>query len=63
VNVISLLFAIAATFYLAGCGFFGGVEEVGQPQTGRTVYRAHGESDIADAAATPAPQKVPGESR
>ena len=52
---------LIATFFLAGCGFFGDVEEVGEPQPGHTVYRAPGGSDAGDAVATPAPQKVPGE--
>jgi hypothetical protein len=63
VNVVFLFFAIALTFFLASCGFFGGAEEVGQPQSGRTVYRSASDTSPDAAVATPAPQKVPGESR
>ena len=56
----TIALAITATFFLAGCGFFGDVEEVNE-QTGRTVYRAPGGGEPGEAVVTPAPQKVPGE--
>ncbi|MFN2540704.1 MAG: hypothetical protein ABR514_00845 [Chthoniobacterales bacterium] len=61
-NAILLFFAIPAALCLTGCGFSGATEEAGEPQAGRTMYRAPAGSEIGETIPTPAPQKVPGES-
>jgi len=62
VKRIFLAITIMATFILVSCGFFGAPEEVRQ-QPGRAIYRAPGEIVASNESPTPAPQKVPGESR
>jgi hypothetical protein len=54
--------AIVASMGLLRYGFFGAPEETRQQQ-GRAVYRAPGASVASDETPTPAPPKVPGESR
>jgi hypothetical protein len=56
----SILLAITATFFLAGCDWFGSAE-LYKSEPGRTVFRSPEET--GGETATPAPQKVPGESR
>ena len=53
-------FSIAGAF--AACGFFGPQEQVRQ-EPGRTTYRAAGDNSLERPDITPAPEKVPGESR
>jgi len=53
------LIATVAAFFISGCGFFGNTGEVRRQQSGKTVFKSAGEIE----AATPAPQKVPGEKR
>jgi hypothetical protein len=54
--------AITAVFLFAGCSLFRTPEEV-REQSDRTVYRVPGGSVAEMPSPTPAPQKVPGESR
>ena len=56
----AVLFSIAGAF--ASCGFFGPQEQVRQ-EPGRTTYRAAGDNSLERPDITPAPEKVPGESR
>jgi hypothetical protein len=51
---------LIATFFLAGCGLFGPVEEY-KTEPGRTTFRGTEEGPVETAA--PPPQKIPGESR
>jgi hypothetical protein len=53
---------LIATFFLAGCGWFGS-PELYQSESGRTTYRAADENPAEHPEVTPAPQKLPGESR
>jgi len=54
--------AITAMFSLAGCGWFGPPEAY-KSESGRTTFRAANENPSEHAEATPATQKIPGESR
>jgi hypothetical protein len=60
VKVISLPVAILAIAFITGCGFFGTNEQVNQ-QPRKAVFKAADENEIDNAAATPLPEKVPGE--
>ena len=53
---------LIATFFLAGCGWFGPAEEY-KTESGRTTYRAAAGNPATREDVTPAPQKLPGESR
>ena len=55
-----VIFCIAGA--LAACGFLEPREEVRQ-EPGRTTYRAPEGSSVESPDMTPAPEKVPGESR
>jgi hypothetical protein len=48
--------------FLVGCSWFGPAEEY-KTESGRTTYRAAAENPATRADVTPAPQKIPGESR
>ncbi|HYR23472.1 MAG TPA: membrane lipoprotein lipid attachment site-containing protein [Chthoniobacterales bacterium] len=52
--------AITAMFFVAGCGWFGSPEAY-KSESGRTTFRAANQRP-AESEATPAPQKIPGES-
>jgi len=54
--------AVTAMFLLAGCGWFGAPEAY-KSESGRTTFRAANENPSEHGEATPAPQKIPGESR
>src|SRR5205823_11812421 len=54
--------AITAMFLLAGCGWFGSPEAY-KSESGRTTFRAANENPSEHGGVTPAPQKIPGESR
>jgi len=54
--------AITAMFLLAGCGWFGSPEAY-KSESGRTTFRAANENASEHGEASPAPQKIPGESR
>jgi hypothetical protein len=61
-RVKRILTAVAITAAFFGCGLFKEPEEV-REQTGRTVYRIPGGNAAEMSSPTPAPQKIPGESR
>jgi hypothetical protein len=54
--------AITAAFLFGGCSLFRPPEEV-REQSGRTTYRVPGGNAAEMSSPTPAPQKIPGESR
>ena len=56
-----LFVATTAAFFISGCGFFGNTGEVRQQQSGKTVFKSAGQPESDGATATPAPQKIPGE--
>jgi hypothetical protein len=56
------LLAIVAMFSLFGCSWFGPAEQY-KTESGRTTYRAAKENPATRSEVTPAPQKIPGESR
>ncbi|MDP9187337.1 MAG: hypothetical protein M3O72_08290 [Verrucomicrobiota bacterium] len=56
------MLAITALFFFAGCEWFDPAE-VHKTESGRTTYRAANESPTEHPDVTPAPQKIPGESR
>jgi hypothetical protein len=59
--VKTIVLAITATFFSAGCGWFGS-PEIYKSESGRTTYRA-ADQNPTDSQVAPAPQKIPGESR
>jgi hypothetical protein len=61
-RVKRILTAVAITAVFFGCGLFKEPEEL-REQSGRTVYRVPGGSLAEMPSPTPAPPKIPGESR
>jgi hypothetical protein len=59
-RIIAVVFV--TTFLLSGCEWFGPAEKY-KTESGRTTYRAAEENPATGADVTPAPQKIPGESR
>jgi hypothetical protein len=51
---------VTATFLFSGCEWFGPAEKY-KTESGRTTYRATGESSTDTV--SPPPQKIPGESK
>jgi len=58
----TILFATIAALSVTGCEWFGPVEKY-KTEPGRTTYRAAEENPATRSDVTPAPQKIPGESR
>jgi hypothetical protein len=54
--------ALTAMFLFVGCGWFGSPEAY-KSESGRTTFRAANERPSGSSEVTPAPQKIPGESR
>jgi len=63
VNWIFVSLATAAAFSILGCGFFGNTGELRQQQSGKTVFKSADQPESDGATATPARQKIPGETR
>jgi hypothetical protein len=57
-----IVLAIATIFFFAACGWFGSPEAY-KSESGRTTFRAANERPSEQSEVTPAPQKIPGESR
>jgi len=60
-TILSAL-AILVTVLLSSCSWFGPAEAY-KSERGRTTYRAAEENPATGPEVTPAPQKIPGESR
>src|SRR5438874_602040 len=60
-TILSAL-AITVTVLLNSCSWFGPAEKY-KTESGRTTYRAAEENPATRADVTPAPQRIPGESR
>jgi hypothetical protein len=61
VKTIFIVVAIIAMLTCVGCGHLGQGNEEFSQQSGGTVFRSADHSDIDNPAATPIPEKVPGE--
>jgi hypothetical protein len=62
VNGIFRTVTLTATFFFVGCSWFGSPEAY-KSESGRTTFRAANETPTEHPEVTPAPQKIPGESR